>query len=87
MLRGLAVRLRPEDQIPPAELERIDTLWDAMLSFGMVDVFTAVYLNSRSTFLALQAGESASNLAFSRSYSDGFCGTRLEFRARAGRRG
>jgi hypothetical protein len=51
------VRLRPEDSISTAQLERIDILWDAMRSFGMVDVFTGVYLNVRGTLLALRAGE------------------------------
>jgi eukaryotic-like serine/threonine-protein kinase len=55
--RGMKFRERSEDQVPRADLDRIDAAWDATRSFGMIDVPMAVYLTGSHVLLALKAGE------------------------------
>jgi serine/threonine protein kinase/tetratricopeptide (TPR) repeat protein len=56
-LRGLEFRRRPESEIPQSLLDRIDVYWDAVRSFGMIDVSAAVYMVPRCLLLSLRAGE------------------------------
>ena len=56
-LRGLKFRERAEDRIPRKSIDRLDALWDATRSFGIIDVPMAVYTTDRHLLLALKAGE------------------------------
>ena len=56
-LRGLKFHQRPESQVPRKDIDRLDALWDATISFGIIDVPMAVYTTDRHLLLALKAGE------------------------------
>ena len=46
-IRGLDFTPRAADQIPPAELDRIDAAWDATRGLGMIDVPSGIYFTTR----------------------------------------
>lgn len=53
----LRFETRSEDRIPRQTIERLDAIWDATCSFGMIDVPVGIYLTGRHLLLALKAGE------------------------------
>jgi serine/threonine protein kinase len=56
-LRGLRFRERSADQVPAAELARIDIGWAAALGLSMNDNIRAADIQTRHLLLALRAGE------------------------------
>jgi hypothetical protein len=56
-LRGLGHRSRPEAEVPPEELARLDVCRTAAVGLSMVDPIQGTYFQSRSLRLALEAGE------------------------------
>ncbi len=56
-LRGLGFRERDESQVAKEDLTRIDTTWSVGLNLSMVDTIRGADFQTRSTLLALAAGE------------------------------
>jgi hypothetical protein len=56
-IRGLRFRERAEEDVPPAELLRIDTCASVSFSMIAVDASAALYFQKRFLMLALRAGE------------------------------
>jgi hypothetical protein len=56
-LRGLGHRPRPEAEVPPEELARLDVCRTAAVGLSMVNPIEGSYFQSRSLRLALEAGE------------------------------
>ncbi len=56
-LRGIQFRERPAEEVPPAELDRIDVCWSAGNGFGGVDLVRAADFQAQHLLLALRAGE------------------------------
>lgn len=56
-LRGLDYQERPEAEIPPLQLERVDTHWAAAMGLGPVDVLRAADFQTRQLLLTLECGE------------------------------
>jgi hypothetical protein len=56
-LRGLAYRPRPEAEVPAEELARLDVCRTAAVGLSLVNPIEGSYFQSRSLWLALEAGE------------------------------
>jgi len=56
-LRGLGFQECTADQIPPGELERVDTFWAVAMGLGPVDVLRAADFQARQLLLTLKLGE------------------------------
>jgi hypothetical protein len=56
-LRGLHFLSRPENELPPEALLRLDSCWNAVAGFSHVDFIRSAYFQSKCMRLALQAGE------------------------------
>jgi serine/threonine protein kinase/tetratricopeptide (TPR) repeat protein len=56
-LRGTSFRARTADEIPPADLVRIDACWSAALGLSISDSIRGASFAYRSLILALRAGE------------------------------
>jgi len=56
-LRGLGFKPQSEAEIPPAELERIDSLWAVALGIGLNDAMRAADLQARGLLWSLRLGE------------------------------
>jgi len=56
-LRGMDSAERPEPEVPPALLERIDVLWSMAMGLGPFDIIRATDFQTRQLLLALDAGE------------------------------
>ncbi len=56
-LRGLHYKERPEQEIDPDALARIDISWSAAVGFGLVNTMLGQYFRARCLLLALDAGE------------------------------
>ena len=55
--RGTDFVHRSPDQINPADLDRIDSLWAAGRAMAMIDVPTGVFANAKALLLSLAAGD------------------------------
>ena len=55
--RGLHFKLRPEEEVAPAALARIDLLWYASAGIGTSDMVSGFDLVLRGALMALEAGE------------------------------
>lgn len=56
-LRGLAFRERPEDQLAPATLRKIDVCWSVALGLSQCDTIRGAELQTQNLLLSLRAGE------------------------------
>ena len=56
-VRGLKFRERRESQLSREQLDRLDAVWDATRSMGMIDIPVAIYFADRNLLMALEAGE------------------------------
>jgi hypothetical protein len=56
-LRGMNFQVRSLNEIPPAQLERLDAAQAAMTGFGLIDPIRAICFSFVSLQLALKAGE------------------------------
>src|SRR5205814_5092344 len=56
-MRGLGWVERPEAEVPPSQLERIDACWSVAHGFGMIDILVSHQFHTRHMLLALAAGE------------------------------
>ncbi len=56
-VRGLGHRTRPEAEVPPKELARLDACRTAAVGLSMVEPIQGSYFQSRSLRMALKAGE------------------------------
>lgn len=57
MIRGLDFVERPQEEIPPEQLERIDILWAVAMGLGPVDALRGADFQTRQLLLTLDAGE------------------------------
>jgi len=57
LLRGLNVKERPAQAVPPRELMRIDVCWGVITGFARIDNIRSVYFQPIHLRLALEAGE------------------------------
>jgi tetratricopeptide (TPR) repeat protein len=57
ILRGLRYRLRPVEEIEPAQLTKLDICQSAAFGLSMVDTLQGAYFQARSSLLALRIGE------------------------------
>ncbi|XXY53454.1 AAA family ATPase [Sorangium sp. So ce269] len=56
-LRGLRFRERPEQEVRPEDLARIDACWTVTVGLSAVDMVRAAEFSARALLLALRAGE------------------------------
>ncbi|HTN82822.1 MAG TPA: AAA family ATPase, partial [Sorangium sp.] len=56
-LRGLRFRERPEREVRPEDLARIDACWTVTVGLSAVDMVRAAEFSARALLLALRAGE------------------------------
>jgi eukaryotic-like serine/threonine-protein kinase len=56
-LRGLWFKARPEEEVPPEELARVDVTWSAAIGMAMVDTVRGADFQTRCLLLALRSGE------------------------------
>jgi serine/threonine protein kinase len=56
-LRGLGFRPRPESEVSPLELHRIDTCWAASSAISLVDMIRGSHVQARHMLFALRARE------------------------------
>lgn len=56
-MRGINFVARPEQEVPPDLLARVDTSWTAAMGLGLVDTIRGADFHKRSMLLALEAGE------------------------------
>jgi len=57
LIRGLDFVERPQEDIPPEQLERIDILWAVAMGLGPVDALRGADFQTRQLLLTLDAGE------------------------------
>ncbi len=55
--RGLQFQSRPESELPPEPLLRLDCCWNAVVGFSHVDFIRSAYFQSKCMLLALETGE------------------------------
>jgi len=56
-LRGTEFTPRPESDVPPEVLSRIDSAWSAAVTLGLVDAVSAAAFQVQGLLLALEVGE------------------------------
>ncbi len=55
--RGLKFKERPESEVPPEDLKRVDVTWSTSTGLTLIDIVGGAYFQTQNLLLALKAGE------------------------------